>query len=102
MIQLIITVVGGLLVAIIAAWFGIGGTTKVAIQGGYKPKKTGKLIILISVVMIIGGLAWAGSNSPAQGGFDFSQPGTVYGLTLTGYGVLFFIIGKIVAWFQRP
>lgn len=102
MSQLFITVVGGLIVAIIAAWFGIGGTTRVAIQGGYKPKRTGKIIILISVCMILGGLAWAGSASPAQGGFNFNDPRTLYGITLAGYGLIFFFVGKIVAWFQRP
>jgi len=101
MSDLIITIIGGLVVIVIASWFGLGGNTKVTVHGGGRVKKTGKWIILISIAMIIGGLAWAGSNSPAQGGFDFSQPGTVYGLTLAGYGVLFFIIGKIVAWFQR-
>ncbi len=100
--NLIITVIGGLLVVVIASWFGLGGNTKVTVQGGGKVKKTGKWIILISVAMIFGGLAWAGSNSPAQGGFDFNQPSTVYGLTLAGYGILFFVIGKVVAWFQRP
>jgi hypothetical protein len=50
MSQLLISVVGGLLVIIIAAIFGLGGT-KVTIQGGGKIKKTGKWIIIISVVM---------------------------------------------------
>lgn len=102
MSQLAVTVVGGLLVAIIAAWFGIGGTTKVAVHGGYKPKKTGKWIVIISVLMILGGLAWTGSGSPTQGGFDLNRPQTLYGLTLAGYGLIFFFVGKIVVWFQRP
>jgi hypothetical protein len=101
MSELIITVVGGLLVIVIASWFGLGGSTNVTVHGGGRVKKTGKWIILISVAMILGGLAWAGSNSPTQGGFDFNHPGTVYGMTLAGYGILFFIIGKIVAWFQK-
>ena len=87
---------------ILAAWLGIGGSTRVKVEGGHKAKKTGKLIILISVLMILGGLAWAGSASPTQGGFDFNNVNTVYGLTLAGYGVLFFFVGKIVAWWQRP
>ena len=34
-------------------------------------------------------------------GYDLNNPSTVYGLTLAGYGVIFFFIGKIVAWFQK-
>jgi len=100
--QLIITVVGGLLVLAIASWFGFGGSTKVTVHGGGKAKKTGKWIIIISVAMVLGGLAWAGSNAPAGGGVDFSRPTTIYGLTLAGYGLLFFFVGKIIAWFQKP
>jgi hypothetical protein len=99
--QLFITIIGGLIVAAIASWFGFSGSTKVTIHGGHKVKKTGKWIILISVVMILSGLAWAGSGSPAQGGLDFNKPVTLYGLTLAGYGLIFFFVGKVVAWFQK-
>ncbi len=99
--QLFITVIGGLIVAAIASWFGFGGSTKVTIHGGHRVKKTGKWIIIISVVMILGGLAWAGSGSSAKGGLDFNNTKTLYGLTLAGYGLIFFFVGKVVAWFQR-
>lgn len=102
MSQLLISVIGGLLVLILGTWLGFGGSTKVKIEGGHKVKKAGKLLILISVLMILGGLAWAGSNAPAQGGVDLSRPGMIYGFTLAGYGVLLLIVGKIVAWWQRP
>jgi hypothetical protein len=102
MSQLLINVVAGLAVLILGAWLGLGGSTKVRIEGGHKVKKTGKLLILISVLMIIGGLAWAGSNAPAQGGVDLNIPGMLYGFTLAGYGALLLIVGKIVAWWQRP
>jgi len=98
--ELIYKVIGGVLVAIITTIFGIGGTKRVVVHGS-SVRKTGKWIIIVSVLMIIGGLAWAGSNSPTQGGFDFSKPGTIYGLTLAGYGLIALIIGRIVAWFQR-
>jgi hypothetical protein len=101
MSELFITVVGGLIVLIFGAWLGLGGSTKVRVEGGHKVKKTGKLLILISALMIIGGLAWAGSNAPAQGGIDLYIPGMLYGVTLAGYGVLLLIVGKIVAWWQR-
>jgi len=98
--ELLFTIIGGVIVAIIVSWFGIGGTKHVSVHGS-PIRKTGKWIIFFSVLMILGGLAWAGSNSPSQGGFDWDKPGTLYGLTLAGYGVIAFIVGKIVAWFQR-
>ena len=86
--ELIITIVGGLVVAFLAWMFGIsGGKSKVVVQG-IRVRRTGKWIILFSVLMILGGLAWANSSQ-------------VYGYTLAGYGVLFFLVGKVVAWFQK-
>lgn len=99
--QMLIEISAGLAVLMIATWFGIGGTTKITLNGG-RTRKSGKILILISLGMIIGGLAWASSNSPIQGGFDFNKPGTIYGLTLTGYGFILLILGKVVAWFQKP
>lgn len=39
--ELLIQVIGGLIVVVVAAWFGISGTTKVTIQSS-RVKKTGK------------------------------------------------------------
>src|SRR5882672_1960525 len=98
MSELFVQIIGGLIVAILAFFFGISGNrTKVVVQGT-RVRKTGKWIIFISVLMILGGLTWAGSGSPSQGGFDFNKPATIYGLTLAGYGFIFLIVGKIVAW----
>lgn len=102
MSQLLINIVAGLVVLILGTWLGLGGSTRVKIEGGHKVRKTGKLIIFVSVLMILGGLAWAGSNAPAQGGVDLSRSGMLYGFTLAGYGVLLLIVGKVVAWWQRP
>ncbi|TSC59600.1 MAG: hypothetical protein LiPW15_620 [Parcubacteria group bacterium LiPW_15] len=99
--QLFIQIVGGLIVAALAAWFGFGGTKRVIIHRAGPRRRTGKWIILISVPMIFGGLAWMGNSNP-QGFDDWIKPPAVYGFTLAGYGVIFFVIGKIVAWFQRP
>lgn len=38
----------------------------------------------------------------AQGGIDLHIPGMLYGITLAGYGMLLLIVGKVVAWWQRP
>jgi hypothetical protein len=102
MSQLFITVVGGLLVVIIAALFGFGGTTKVSVLDGGKVKKTGKWIIIISVVMFFIGLSLCKKSDPTQWGFDLNIPSTLYGVTIMLYAGLFFFVGKIVAWFQRP
>lgn len=90
MSQLIFTIIGGVITAIVVAWFGIGGTKRVVVHGT-NVRRTGKWIILFSVVMILGGLAWAGSDPLSK----------VYGYTLAGYGLIALIIGKIVAWFQK-
>lgn len=84
--ELLTTIIGGLVVAFIAALLGWSGGRNTVVQG-VKVKRTGKIIIIVSVLMILGGLAWADTNQ-------------LYGLTLAGYGLIFFIIGKIVAWFQ--
>jgi hypothetical protein len=102
MSQLLISVVGGLLVVIIAAIFGLGGTTKVTVHGGGRIKKTGKWIIIISVVMFFIGLSLCKKSDPTQWGFDLNIPSTLYGVTIMLYSGLFFFVGKIVAWFQRP
>jgi hypothetical protein len=99
--ELLISVVGGLLVIIIAATFGLGGT-KVTVQGGGRIKKTGKWIIIISVVMFLFGLSLLKKNDPTQWGFDLNIPSTLYGVTIMLYSGLFFVVGKIIAWFQRP
>lgn len=86
--ELVITIIGGLAVAFIASLFGWGAGRSTVVQG-VKVRKSGKIIMIISALMILGGLAWAGNGNE------------VYGYTLAGYGVLFFLIGKVVAWFQR-
>ncbi len=96
MSQLFINIIGGLIVVIIAAWLGIGGTTRVVVHGN-QSGKAGKWIIIISVVMILSGLFVIGKNPTPTTGIDFNNPGTL----LVGYGIIFFIVGRIIAWFQR-
>lgn len=98
--QLIITVIGGVLIAVITTFFGIGKTTQVVV-GGNRVKKTGKWIIIVSALMIFSGFYIVGYNTPPQGGIDFNKPGIIYGLTLAGYGLMALLIGRIVAWFQQ-
>jgi len=86
--ELIVTVIGGLIVAFIASLFGWGSGRSTVVQG-VKVRKSGKIIMIVSVLMILGGLSLAGSGEQ------------LYGYTLAGYGVLFFFVGKVVAWFQR-
>lgn len=80
-------IIGGLVVAFIAWLFGINGSSKTIIQGT-RVRRTGKWVIIIAVSMLLGGLYWSNTNQVA-------------GYTLAAYGALFFIVGRIVAWFQR-
>ena len=99
MSQLIATIVGGLIVAILISWFGIG-STKVVVQGS-KLSKTGKKIILTSVVMIILGVILLGQHPLPRGGLDLTQGSTLIGIALGECGFLLLIIGKVVVWYQR-
>ena len=92
MVQFLTQIIGGLIIVLITAFFGIGGTKHVTVHGS-SVRKTGKWIIIFSVIMIFGGLAWAGSNSGPNV--------KLYGYTLAGYGLLAYIVGRIVAWFQK-
>ncbi len=100
MTQLIITVAGGIIVAIVVGWFDLGGSTRVMVQG-VKVKKTGKWMIIFSIAMILTGLILCSKNTLPQGGYDLHASSTLYGLTLILYGGIIFVVGKIVAWFQR-
>jgi hypothetical protein len=91
----IITVVGGLVLYA----FGVGrGKTSVVKVQGVKVRKTGKWVMLVSAVIVILGLALAG-KSIGPGGEMNSDGLLWFGISL--FGIMSFIIGKIVAWFQR-
>jgi hypothetical protein len=89
--NLIITIVGGVAVLIIAACLGIGGTKYVVIHGS-SVKKTGKWMMIMAVLIIFGGLHLASLNSTEQAG----------GWAIAILGLMFFGLGKFIAWFQRP
>jgi len=96
MSELAITIIGGLVVAIVVAIFGLSGTTRIFISNSHRSPRAGKIIILIGVVMIIAGLAWIGNNDSPQQKTSITDGGSLLAL----YGVLFLIIGKVVKWFQ--
>ncbi|MFA5935068.1 MAG: hypothetical protein WC827_04240 [Candidatus Paceibacterota bacterium] len=100
MSQLLIDIIGGLAVVIIAAWFGLGVSTKITIQGGHKVKRTGKWIIIISVIMFFVGISLCKKGDSTLWGYDMSNPSTVCGVTIMLYSVLFFFVGKTITWFQ--
>lgn len=99
--QLFLQILGGVLVLVIGAWLGVGGTTKVIVYG-QRARKSGKWLIIISVAMIVGGLMLCRKADPSQWGYDLNDPHTVYGLTLISYGALLYFVGRVVAWFQKP
>ena len=88
--ELFFTILGGVITAVIVGWLGLGKSKTVVIQG-VKVKKTGKWMIIVSVVMILFGLFIASKGEsmiPVGWGIVF-------------YGFILSFIGGIVAWFQR-
>lgn len=95
----VITVAGGLTVLVLAKLLGLSGGSKfhVVTHGATKVKKTGKWMMVVGALMIIGGLALAGYQ------INSSDPLSLYqymGYTITGYGLLIHIVGRVVSWFQ--
>ena len=102
MSNFVVTIISGIIVAIIVSWLGIGESKKqVIMSGGVKVRKTGKLIIIISVIIIIWGMLLLGNNSNPTAIMDMTNRQTANGLLLMFLGTILLIIGKIVAWFQR-
>lgn len=95
MSDLLIQIVAGIIVAIIASFIGIGYKVRISHSSSASPK-TGKRIMIFSALAIFTGAILGG-----QSGWDMGTTQGVIGATLAGYGVLFFFIGKIVAWYQR-
>ena len=102
MTDFIIEIIVGVIVTIVVAQLGIGVIkTKVVHTHEVKIKKTGKWIILISVAMIFFGLVAISNNHNPEAGFENENLKFWIGFAFLGYGIVLFIIGKIVAWFQR-
>ncbi|OGF19336.1 hypothetical protein A3I35_03045 [Candidatus Falkowbacteria bacterium RIFCSPLOWO2_02_FULL_45_15] len=100
--NLIVTIISGLVVAAMIYWFGIGGgkTSVVQIQGA-KIRKTGKWIILISALIIALGIKLlVDSVSPGEK-IDYSNMDSIYAFGVFSLGVMLFIAGKVITWFQR-
>jgi hypothetical protein len=98
--EIMITVVGTTLAAVAINWLNIG-TTKISVSG-HRQGKAGKRMIILSILMIVGGIFWTTKYSGPSGGLNFEDSHTWYGVTLTLYGVLLFLVGRIIAWYQRP
>ncbi len=94
---LIVQVLSGLIVVAIAGWLGIGRSTVRVITGSRSTRKW-KWVILISWLMIIGGLYLFGAN---KGQFTNISANSIYammGLNLLGFGVIGLGIGKVGVW----
>ncbi len=100
MSDLIIQVTGRVIVAVLIAWIGIGRKVKIVHSQGVQAKKTGKWMIVISVIMIMLGIILFDSAS-FEKGINFNNPKELYSISLLTFGIILLIIGKIVAWFQR-
>ena len=102
MSNFIVTIISGVLVAILVSWLGIGkDKTPVKFAGGFRVRRTGKWMIIISVILIIWGIILIVNNSNPAAGFNFNNPNSIYGLGLLEVGGILFVVGKIVAWFQK-
>ena len=102
MSNLIVTIIGGVVVAILVSLLGIGkNKTPVIVTHGFKVRRTGKWIMIISSVIIIWGFLLLGNNSDPTAGINFNNRQTIYGFTLIFWGVIIFIVGKVIAWFQK-
>lgn len=90
MSQLLFTILGGVITAVIVGWLGFG-KSKIVVVHGVRVKKTGKWMVIISILMIL-----LGSYLHSKGGSFASA-----GITIAAYGFVIFLIGRAVAWFQR-
>jgi len=98
-----IEIIIGVIVAALATWFGLSGSkTSVVIKEGVQVKKTGKKIIIVSIIMILGGFILIGNSLDQNNEVDYENIKFWMGVSFAGYGVLFYFLGKIVAWYQRP
>lgn len=91
----LIQVIAGIIVAIIASFIGIGYKVRIS-HSSDSSRKTGKKIMIFSGLAIFTGVILGG-----QSGWDMGTKQSVIGATMAGYGVLFFFIGKVIAWYQR-
>lgn len=95
MSDLLIQIIAGVIVAIIASFIGIGYKVRIS-HGSSSSPKTGKKVMIFSALVI-----FIGAMLGDQAGWDMNVTQSVIGATIVGYGVLFFFIGKIIAWYQR-
>jgi len=103
MSNFVVTIIGGVVVAALVSWLGIGkNKAQVVIVNGSKVKKSGKWIIIISSVIIIWGFLLLGNNSDPTAEINLINRQTVYGFSLILWGGVLFIVGKIIVWFQKP
>lgn len=89
MSEYISQIIIGLIVTIIATWIGIGkGKTTIVHANGADVKKTGKRIMILSVIAIIGGIFLLGSNP------DMSNKDVKFwiSIALMGWGAFFFLL----------
>ena len=88
--DIIVNVVSGLLVAILIAWFGLGGRRdKIVVSGGRRVSKVWKGLIVIGWVIVIWGFFYYLSHPNAEGFVFF-----VLGLLPLG-------IGRFGSWWSR-
>lgn len=102
MSNFLIAVISGLTVLALASWFGIGkDKTARVLPKGFRVRKTGKWIMIISVIIIIWGLILWGGDPGQSMGFNLHSQRASFGFLMTIAGGILFGIGKIIEWFQK-
>lgn len=102
MSNFILTVISGVAVALLVSWLGIGKDKGCKVlSNGFRVRKTGKWIIIISIIIIIWSFMLMGSNPNPSAGFDLHDSKTSNGLFMLIIGGFLFCVGKVVEWFQK-
>lgn len=101
MSEIVKEIIINIITATAVGLLGIGAYKVVVVHKHERTHRGGKKTMIVGFLMIIGGLFWASQSNTSGVGINFSEPKTIYGLTLAGYGLIIFVIGKVVAWYQR-
>lgn len=100
--DLITNIVAGLIVAVIAAWLGIGAKSErvVFAHGGNSGKKRWKKVIILAWLMIVLGIVWYVPNAPPGSPFSgaFLNGWAVWGFDFIGLGLILLVVAKIFLW----
>ena len=97
---LVVTVLGGVIVAIIVAKFGIAPKHQVVVTHAYGRPSGGRVwkwVMTLGVVIIFAGLVYAGTQASGAG----INQGMYAGYGMSFFGLLIWAGGKFARWIAR-